>query len=330
MKLNKFVFISVIALSTFFFAAKSEADGPKKPASSAPPSHPQPSSKPKFSSPAPVQKQEPKFSAPPHNVPKDEEKPKFSAPQPENKPKFSSPDAKLNPTGSDKPKSGTTSDKARANKEQRSETKFIETQKAVAPPKTKYTSPEGDEVKVRTATKDVEHIRSMPSASLKPEVRQQVIITHVDNYHYQRPYTYYQSQPAFYVGGGYSSAFWWMMLEWDAERRARWLYNHQYDITQEAYQRGLQDAKSAEAIRRLEQQRVYRDPNYTDPEFKSDPSLQYTDEYIRASYNPPIHKNEPADASFALNVLAFLGSIVLGGLILWGLYVIFFVVRWGK
>jgi hypothetical protein len=51
-----------------------------------------------------------------------------------------------------------------------------------------------------------------------------------------------------YIGGGYNPAFWWMMSEWDAERRARWLYHNQNTIERDAYERGMQDAKVAEYV----------------------------------------------------------------------------------
>lgn len=319
--------------------AKSAPTPPPK--TTPPPAKTTPPPAPKYTAPPPVKSPTP--TPPPH---KEEAKSKYSAPPPphkeekkeESKSKYSSspPVAggpKVAPplVGSERPKTGEISDKARANKENRSEKKYVETQKAVAAPKPKYTTPDGKEVAVRTATKDVEQIRNLPSSAIKPEVRQQNITVHVTKYNYPHPYTYYQTQPVVYVGGGYSSAFFWMMYDWDAERRARWLYHHRHEIDAAAYQRGVKDAETRAALERLERQRAYRDPNYTDPEFKSNPEAQYTDEYVEAAYNPPVH-HEPAeagDSGAGLTVLIWLGCIVLGGLIVWGGYVLFFKVRWG-
>lgn len=288
----------------------------------------------------------PKFSAPPSKPAVTPSKPKFSAPTTPSvpktdgnkdkdggKPKFSSPGS----TGSNhdshvgKPsnKDGS-SQKAQAAKEARSEAKWKETQKAQAPPVAKYTSPEGKTVNVRTGSKDVEYIRSLPSSSIKPEVRQQNITVHVTK-HYHHPYTYYTSQPVVYVGGGYSSAFWWMMMEWDAERRARWLYHNRYNIEADAYSRGMRDAQVSQYIAKLEADRAYRDANYVDSEFSKDRSLMYTDDYVRAAYNPTVHHDPtPVSGSAVLKVFLVLASIVLGGVILWVIYYLIFVARWGR
>jgi hypothetical protein len=299
----------------------SGSSGDKPKFSAPPPSKPNPpADKPKFSAPPPKQehKEEPKskFSSPPSTPKKEphkeESKSKFTAPTiPHSGPVL----------GSEKPKAGNVSEKARSNKEAESQRKYVESTKAVSPPKPKYTTADGKEVSVRTASKDVEAIRSLPSKAIQPEIRQKNITVHVTNYHYQHPYTYYQSQPYIYVGSGYSSAIFYMMLEWDAERRARWLYNHRYEISEEAYLRGVREGRTQEALNRLEQQRSYRDPNYIDPEFKSDPSAQYTDEYVHHAYNPDI------DHSSGSGFFNFLGILLIFGVAITVLYFLFFRVR---
>lgn len=326
-----------------YTAPPSSSSSTSKPTTPPPPAKPTPApEKPKYTAPPPVQPKEtpkpapppekPKYTAPPPVQPK--ETPKTAPiPPPDNKPKYT-PAPVIVPPVSDSSKpvtGGGISDKARAAKEAQSEKKYIETQKATAPPKPKYTSPEGKEVYVRTATKDVETIRNMPSTQLKPEVRQQTMTTHVTQYHYHHDYNWYRTQPVVYVGGGYSSAFWYMMAEWDAERRARWFYNHRYDIDQSAYERGVRDAQVAAAINRMESQRVYRDTNYVDPEFKANPVGQYDDAYVEAAYNPTVvhTTSQPVDSGAALTVFLWLGGIVLFGLICWGLYALVFKVRMG-
>lgn len=274
----------------------------------------------------------PKFSAPSSPPQRPESKPQPTKP-PESKPKFTAPSAppperhSTTPgvhTPSAPPSRDGMSDKARAAAEARSERKFQESQKAVQPPVSAYKTPDGKKVEVRTATADAQKIRSMPSSSVRPEVRQKNIEVHV-THHYPHDYGWYRSQPPVYVGGGYSSAFWWMMMEWDADRRARWLYNHRYDIDADAYSRAVRDAEVARRIERLESSRPYRDPNYVDNEFRADPSLQYDDDYVHAVYNPaPV---TPLDPGAALAVLAVLGSVVLLGVLCWGFYALFFKVR---
>lgn len=324
------VIVAVSVLSTDADAQSSKPGSSSKPSSSG-------SSKPSSSSGSGSSK--PKFSAPPSSSPKAPpstsdggSKPKFSAPglphgsdkdKDSHKPKFSSP---TEPTGSNKPSGhvGERSAKAQAAKEARSERKFVESKKATAPPKPKYTSPDGKEVHVRTGSKDVEYIRSLPSSSIKPEVRHQNISVHV-THHYHHPYTYYTSQPVVYVGGGYSSAFWWMMMEWDAERRARWLYHNRYNIEADAYNRGVRDAQVAAYINKMEAERAARNGGYVDAEFKKDPSLMYTDDYVQAAYNPTVVHHEPVSGAAVLRGFLWVMGAALGvGVLCLVVYLVFY------
>lgn len=314
---------------------------PKPPANTAPPKNDPPAN----TAPPKNDSNKPKFSAPPANTAppkKEEEKPKFSAPPantapPKNEPPKSNPPTgppAANVKGSEKPKSpaASLSEKARAAKENRSEVKWQESQKATAPPIPKYTAPSGKEVTVRTGSKDVEHIRNLPSTSVKPEVLKQNVHVHVTQNNYQHPPSWYYSQPTVYVGGGYSSAFWYMMGEWSAERRAAWLYNHRYDIESDAYQRGLRDAEVARRVAEMESRRVTRNANYVDPEFSKNPERQYDEDYVVASYNPTVtyHPTTSHDSGSARTVFYVLGAIVLIGVIAWAAYALFFKVRWGS
>jgi hypothetical protein len=173
----------------------------------------------------------------------------------------------------------------------------------------------------------------MPSSSIKPEVRQQHINVYVTQNHYRHDYGWYSSQPVVYVGGGYSSAFWYMMLEWDAERRARWLYYNRYNIEAGAYERGVRDAQVAAAINRMENQRVYRDPNYIDPELAKNPQavqVQYTQDYVDNLYNRKPVPPPPSNPGSALTVFLVLGSIVLLVFLCCVIYALCFKVRWGS
>lgn len=294
----------------------SDVDAQSKPKYS---SSPKPSSKPPTTSPS---KEKPKFSSPGATKPKPTES--------KDKPKYSPPI--VSPvTSSKKPTSSDTSAKARAMKESRSERKFVESQKAVAPPKSSYTTPDGKEVKIATSTKAVEHIRNQPSANVTSEVRQKNVTVFIEHHHYSHPYSWYVGQPTIYVGGGYSSAFWWMMMnEWESERRAQWLYNNRYSIESDAYNRGVQDAKVATEINRLENQRKYRDPNYIDKDFVKDPSLMYDGDYVRAAYNPAVVQTQPTDPGAAIMVLCIFGCIILFGVMCWGVYYFVVKVRWGN
>lgn len=110
-------------------------------------------------------------------------------------------------------------------------------------------------------------------------------------------------------------------MEWDAERRARWLYHNRHVIERDAYERGVRDAAVAAQIAELESQGVKPDSNYVDPEFSSDPSMMYTQEHIEAVYNPQVANS---------NGLTFVIGFVIVALLLCGTAYVVFFVRWGK
>jgi hypothetical protein len=215
------------------------------------------------------------------------------------------------------------SEKARANKEVASQKKYQESVKATAPPKPSYTTNDGKKVDVRTNSKNVEYIRNQPSSRLTPEYRERNINIHVTNFGYAHPYSYYCGQPAFYVGGGYSSVFWWMMMDWSAERRAMWLYNHQHEIDRSAYERGMRDAQVSQQVAQLQARNFQPDPDYVDPEFKDDPSMQYDQHFVEAAYNPTV-----VETHSSTSVLAIIGGGVIVFLVAVGIYVLVFKVRW--
>ena len=306
--------------------------------------------KPKFSSPntetkpveksPPTQNPKPKFSSPnTESKPIASDSPKSTNP---NKPAASSapqknvppaasgqkPERPTNPVGqtgdnasSKKPTSQTASTKANAAKEAQSQRIYEESKKATAPPKPAYKTPEGRTVNVRTDSAVVKTIRNNPSTYYNQPARQQRSETHIHHHHYSQPYDWYYSQPRVYVGGGYSSAFWWMMSEWSAERRAQWFYHNQNVIERDAYERGMRDAAVANRVAELKAQGARVDPDYVDPEFSQDPSLMYTQDHIEAVYNPKVSNNH------ALTIFLW---IIIISFVLFSAYVLLFRVRWGS
>jgi hypothetical protein len=254
------------------------------------------------------------------------------------KPKFGSPSGgNTNPTpppgSSRKPGTNSNDEKAKANREQASKRVYEEQTKAVAPPKPSYKAPDGKEVKIDPKAASVDQIRSRPSRDLDPEVRYNYTVKHVHHYHYSHPYSYYTAQPVFYVGGGYSSAFWWMMMEWSAERRAMWFYNNRYNIDSAAYERGLQDGEVRARIAALERQNMARNTSYIDPEFNDNPTLMYDQDYVESCYNPnvrTVNYSSPGGGGVAWSILGWicLGLVVLiGGIFLFN---VIFVKRYGN
>ena len=218
------------------------------------------------------------------------------------------------------------SEKATAAKEEQSRRIYVESQAAKAPPKQAYKTPEGKTVNVRTDSAVTQNIRTKPSSYYQPEVREQRTVEHIRHYHYSQPSSWYYSQPSVYVGGGYSSAFWWMMSEWSAERRAQWFYHNQNVIERDAYERGLRDSAVAARVAELQRQNLHPNPDYVDPEFSNDPSMMYTQDHIEAAYNPEVVASSN-DSGVALTI--FFGVVIVWMLLILG-YVVFFKVRWGK
>lgn len=246
--------------------------------------------------------------------------------------KFGSPNGGgTNPTpppgSSKKPGTNSNDEKAKANKEQASKRTYEEQTKATAPPKPSYKTPDGKEAKVDPKAPSVDVIRNRPSRDLDPQVRNDYSVKHVHHYHYSHPYSYYQTQPVFYVGGGYSSAFWWMMMEWSAERRAMWFYHNRASIDQAAYERGLQDAAVRARIAELERQNAVRNAGYIDPEFAENPTLMYDQEYIESVYNPNVRETHYSPPSSGGGVAwSILGWICLGVVVVAGVIVLINVV----
>ena len=230
--------------------------------------------------------------------------------------KYSSPSSNKSgktssPTG--KP-SASNDSRAKASQVATSKRTYVETKKATAPPKSSYKTSDGKNVKVRTDSLQVKSIRSKPSTHYTPSVRQERATTHITNHNYAHDYGWYQSQPRYYIGGGYSSSFWWMMSEWSAERRARWLYHNQNTIDQNAYQRGLQDAAVAAQIQQLKSENLPINADYVDSELANDPSIMYSQDYIEAAYNPTVASNPPGSA---LNVLIWLIVICIAAYVIY-------------
>ncbi|CAE7860254.1 RARS [Symbiodinium microadriaticum] len=170
--------------------------------------------------------------------------------------------------------------------------KYVETKKATAPPKPSYTTSSGKTVNVRTNSSTVKSIRSKPSSYYTPAARETRYTTVINNYGYSHPYSWYHTQPHYYVGGGYSSAFWYIMLnEWSAERRARWLYHNRASIEQDAYERGMRDAAVASELAKLKAANTSVNPDYVDSQIADNPDIMYSQDYVEAAYNPEVQSS---------------------------------------
>lgn len=132
---------------------------------------------------------------------------------------------------------------------------------------------------VSNYTKNV--VASKPKVQYTTQARTQRYGTVINN-NYSHPYGYYASQPYINVGGGYSPIFWWMMMEWSADRRAEWMYHHQNTMNQTVYKETIiKDPELAAEIEKLKAANVAVNPEYVDKDFKDNPDLMYSQEYIQ-------------------------------------------------
>jgi hypothetical protein len=145
-------------------------------------------------------------------------------------------------------------------------------------------------------------------------------VEHHYHTHYGDRYDYYRSQPYVYVGGGYSSLFWYSMMDWSLERRALWMYHNQNSMDRALYQQQLAENAQLQAeIARLQTAGTPVNTNYVDSEYADSPDLMYSDEYVDAAYNPaPVAVAQPRpvrSTSSGSGVLTFfLVLLVIGGL----------------
>ena len=110
------------------------------------------------------------------------------------------------------------------------------------------------------------------------------------------------------------------MLDWSLERRAMWMYHNRHTIDSHLYAQQMQNAQLQARVAALEGQGVQRNPNYVDSEYKDNPDLMYSNEYVSAAYNPA-----PAPAGGGSYLWWILGAFVVAGLI-W----LVFIKRWGN
>lgn len=218
------------------------------------------------------------------------------------------------------------SEKARAAHQQASQRKYVETQRATAPPRSTYTRADGKTATINTKSPVANTIRSQPSTYHTPQARQQRTEVHIHNHGYNHPMNWYYSQPPMYLGGGYSPFLWYMMMEWSAERRAAWLYNNRDNIERDAYERGMRDAEVAKTVAELETNKVARDPNYVDPEFAKDPSLMYDQNYVEAVYNPTVVSKDNSGSGIVTFMVVMVIILVIAVIV----YFMVFKVRWGE
>jgi hypothetical protein len=233
----------------------------------------------------------PQSSKPSVTTPPQSSKPSVTTPPQSSKPSVTTPPQSSKPSVTTPP-SNIKFDSAAGNAKKKEESKAVfaasNSKNTYVPqqPKSTYTTPNGKSVQIDKNAPQVSNIRNNLDTH-KYETRNTRIEHHYHT-HYGDRYGYYRSQPIIYVGGGYSSLFWYSMLDWSLERRAAWLYHNQYTIDSALYNQQLQNAELRVEIERLKARNVSVNKSYVDPEFNNNVDLMYDDNYVQAVYNPKI------------------------------------------
>lgn len=220
-------------------------------------------SRPSFSSPSPRISSSPKISV----------SPKISSPSKSYSSSSNGYSSKPSSSYSSKPKGNFQSLSAIEQKKAESRVVY---QKATTP-KENYTTPKGNSVTINKDDKKVIQIRNI---SEEKWVTREAREHNVYNYYYSHPPT-----TIIHYNDPYNTFFWLWLLDRSIDERARWAYNHRYDMDDARYRDLLAKDKALEGrIRKLEAEKKQRDANYVPSGIDAD--LQYTDEYVDAIYNP--------------------------------------------
>ena len=209
---------------------------------------------------------------------------------------------------SHKPKSSAfNSDLSRAAKEEESKIAY----KKATEPKSDYKAPDGKTVKIDASSHSTKVVRDLPPERVQNHTV--IVEKHYHNYYGPR-YDYYRSQPYIYVGGGYSSLFWYAMLDWDMERRAAWMYHHQHEIDSQLWQQQMQNADLRARVTQLEREKNgVRDANYVDKDFRDNPEAQYDTAYVQNAANLQAVEQPASDSNAGWVLLwVVLGTVAVG------------------
>lgn len=113
------------------------------------------------------------------------------------------------------------------------------------------------------------------------------------------------------------------MMDWSLQRRALWLYHHQNTIDSQLYATQMQNAQLSAEINRLKASGLApKGGDYVDNEYAENPDLMYSEDYVKAAYNPaPVQRT--SGGWTVLWVLLGIGGLVL---VIW----LIFFKDWGR
>jgi hypothetical protein len=98
----------------------------------------------------------------------------------------------------------------------------------------------------------------------------------------------------------------------DAHERTEWAYHHRSQISDAQWaELTRKDAELEARVKQLEaEKKGVRDADYMPGQFKDDPDLAYSNEYVDAVYNPEEVEEEGVGAGTAIMVI--LGVLIIG------------------
>ena len=254
----------------------------------------------------------PSYSKPSYSKPSGS-KPSYSKPS-GSKPSGSKPSGKSLDSHSKPSHSGFDSAAGKSKQREESQKKYVDTHP-------KYTNKSGKTVEVKKDSYSTHTARSLPPQKVQ---NHKTTIEHHYHHYYGARYDYYCHRPYVYVGGGYSSLFWWSMLDWDIHRQALWYYNHEQqfnngELNRDLYNEQLKNEKLRNEIEKLRLQKLKQDQNYVDSEFKDDPEAMLDPDFVQAA------NREKPNGSPLLWMFGILGALTLLGV---GIWLVVFKINW--
>lgn len=276
---------------------------------------PPPPTTPKYGSgasdkPTPPKTGEPKPKYGSGDKPVDPNKDKVNDPT---KPKYGSGEKPVENNVGEKPKN-TTYDSKAGNLQKREESKQVF--KKGEAPATSYVNPKGESVKIDPRDKKIAQLRNDLSEEKwrNRELQQQQLF----GAYYSRPVVVYHDT--------YSHLFWYWMLDRSIEQQALWAYHHRASMDQARYNDMLsRNAELAARVRALEASKTPVNETYQ-PEGMEQHQM-YTDNYVKAVYNPAPVPPPAANSGAALTVLLYIVAI---GLLIWLFVYLVFMKKWGQ
>ena len=188
----------------------------------------------------------------------------------------------------------------------------------------KYTDRTGKSIEVSHDSHTAATVRTLPRERVENHT------TIVKNYYgsnrFPHDYDWYYSRPYVHVGCGYSSLFWWTLLDLDMHQRALWMYNNESlfmsgQLNRSLYDEQMQNAQLRAEVDRLRAQKMQQQVGYLPPQFADNPDLALDSDYVLAAH--------PGNGWHAFGVFCLwaLGFVLLCGIGFVVIYLVF-VKRW--